>query len=103
MASYTIPLATSALSVRIEIIGILGQTTCKGVFSLKPTNLAAHLVFCTRGIRTFRVHPSPLLTSHIRHVRVHHVDKSKDDPLLRDVLSQRPDGPNRGRRRRAAP
>lgn len=35
-----------------------------------------------------------------RHVRVHHVDKDKDDPLLRDVLSQRPDGPSRGRRRR---
>ncbi|KPM46201.1 hypothetical protein AK830_g290 [Neonectria ditissima] len=38
-----------------------------------------------------------------RHVRVHHVDKDKDDPLLRDVLSQRPDGPNRGRRRRGPP
>ncbi|RAO69423.1 uncharacterized protein BHQ10_005435 [Talaromyces amestolkiae] len=25
-----------------------------------------------------------------RHVRVHHVDKDKDDPLLRDVLAQRP-------------
>ncbi|KAK3295863.1 uncharacterized protein B0H64DRAFT_157725 [Chaetomium fimeti] len=35
-----------------------------------------------------------------RHVRVHHVDKDKDDPLLRDVLAQRPDGPSRGRRRR---
>jgi hypothetical protein len=37
-----------------------------------------------------------------RHVRVHHVDKDKDDPALRDVLSQRPDGPSRGRRRRGA-
>jgi hypothetical protein len=35
-----------------------------------------------------------------RHVRVHHVDKDKDDPLLREVLSQRPEGPSRGRRRR---
>ncbi|KAG5975434.1 hypothetical protein E4U55_007691 [Claviceps digitariae] len=35
-----------------------------------------------------------------RHVRMHHVDKDKDDPLLREVLSQRSDGPNRGRRRR---
>ncbi|KAL1970492.1 hypothetical protein VTN77DRAFT_4136 [Rasamsonia byssochlamydoides] len=35
-----------------------------------------------------------------RHVRVHHVDKSKDDPELRKVLSQRPEGSNRGRRRR---
>ncbi|PLB45151.1 hypothetical protein P170DRAFT_450157 [Aspergillus steynii IBT 23096] len=35
-----------------------------------------------------------------RHVRVHHVDKSKDDPALRQVLSQRPEGSVRGRRRR---
>lgn len=35
-----------------------------------------------------------------RHVRVHHVDKNKDDPMLREVLSQRPAGPSRGRRRR---
>lgn len=34
-----------------------------------------------------------------RHVRVHHVDKDKEDPLLREVLAQRPDGPNRRRRR----
>lgn len=38
-----------------------------------------------------------------RHVRVHHPAAEKDDPLLRDVLAQRPDGPNRGRRRRGAP
>ncbi|KAK4106424.1 hypothetical protein N658DRAFT_414860 [Parathielavia hyrcaniae] len=35
-----------------------------------------------------------------RHVRVHHEDKDKDDPQLREVLAQRPDGPSRGRRRR---
>ncbi|KAL3481172.1 hypothetical protein BJX99DRAFT_253833 [Aspergillus californicus] len=35
-----------------------------------------------------------------RHVRVHHVDKNKDDPALRNVLSQRPEGSGRGRRRR---
>jgi hypothetical protein len=38
-----------------------------------------------------------------RHVRVHHVDKDKDDPLLREVLAQRPEGGGRGRRRRAGP
>ncbi|KAE8370997.1 hypothetical protein BDV26DRAFT_276942 [Aspergillus bertholletiae] len=38
-----------------------------------------------------------------RHVRVHHVDKNKDDPQLRLVLSQRPEGSARGRRRRANP
>jgi hypothetical protein len=35
-----------------------------------------------------------------RHVRVHHIDKDKDDPLLRETLSQRAEGLNRGRRRR---
>ncbi|KUI64089.1 Zinc finger protein ZIC 5 [Cytospora mali] len=48
-------------------------------------------------IRHGLVHDSP------GHVRVHHVDKDKDDPALRDVLSQRPDGPSRGRRRRGGP
>ncbi|EWY79475.1 hypothetical protein FOYG_17380 [Fusarium oxysporum NRRL 32931] len=38
-----------------------------------------------------------------RHVRVHHIDKDKDDPQIRDILAQRPDGPNRGRRRRGPP
>ncbi|QKX53316.1 uncharacterized protein TRUGW13939_00394 [Talaromyces rugulosus] len=35
-----------------------------------------------------------------RHVKAHHIDRSKDDPELRDVLSQRPKGSGRGRRRR---
>ena len=30
-----------------------------------------------------------------RHVRIHHVDKSADDPVLRQVLSQRPNGRRR--------
>ena len=38
--------------------------------------------------------------AYYRHVRVHHVDKDKEDPVLREVLAQRPEGPNRGRRRR---
>ncbi|RAL00555.1 uncharacterized protein BO80DRAFT_101846 [Aspergillus ibericus CBS 121593] len=37
-----------------------------------------------------------------RHVRVHHVDKSRDDPALRQVLAQRPEGSTRGRRRRTS-
>ncbi|KAL1613273.1 hypothetical protein SLS60_001505 [Paraconiothyrium brasiliense] len=37
-----------------------------------------------------------------RHVRVHHVDKDKDDPQLREVLAQRPEGGSRGRRRRVS-
>jgi hypothetical protein len=35
-----------------------------------------------------------------RHVRVHHVDKDRDDPALREVLAQRAEGGSRGRRRR---
>ncbi|CAP68610.1 uncharacterized protein PODANS_7_5820 [Podospora anserina S mat+] len=50
-----------------------------------------------------REHKYPRPDNLQRHVRVHHVDKDKDDPLLRDVLSQRPDGPSRGRRRRGGP
>ncbi|KAI8660697.1 hypothetical protein NCS57_01047600 [Fusarium keratoplasticum] len=50
-----------------------------------------------------REHKYPRPDNLQRHVRVHHVDKDKDDPLLRDVLAQRPDGPNRGRRRRGPP
>ncbi|KAH6880394.1 hypothetical protein B0T10DRAFT_412037 [Thelonectria olida] len=38
-----------------------------------------------------------------RHVRVHHVDKDKDDPDLLEVLAQRPDGPFHSRRRRGPP
>lgn len=34
-----------------------------------------------------------------RHVRVHHVDKDRNDPELRAILSQRPEGGNRGRRK----
>jgi hypothetical protein len=38
----------------------------------------------------------------LRHVRVHHPGRDKDDPELRHVLALRPDGPNHGRRRRVA-
>ncbi|KAI1632120.1 hypothetical protein F4809DRAFT_656862 [Biscogniauxia mediterranea] len=50
-----------------------------------------------------REHKYPRPDNLQRHVRVHHLDKDKDDPALRDVLSQRPDGPSRGRRRRGGP
>ena len=36
-----------------------------------------------------------------RHVRVHHSDKNEDDPQLSGVLSQKPEGPNKGRKRKA--
>ncbi|KAG9232254.1 hypothetical protein BJ875DRAFT_90957 [Amylocarpus encephaloides] len=47
-----------------------------------------------------REHKYPRPDNLQRHVRVHHLDKAKDDNQLRDVLSQRPEGPSRGRRRR---
>ncbi|KAH6604092.1 meiosis mei2 [Trichoderma cornu-damae] len=48
-----------------------------------------------------REHKYPRPDNLQRHVRVHHMDKNKDDPRLRHVLAQRPNGLNRGRRRRA--
>ncbi|KAI4603575.1 hypothetical protein KJ359_003391 [Pestalotiopsis sp. 9143b] len=50
-----------------------------------------------------REHKYPRPDNLQRHVRVHHPDKDKDDAQLREVLAQRPDGPNRGRRRRGVP
>lgn len=50
-----------------------------------------------------REHKYPRPDNLQRHVRVHHPDKDKDDPMLRDVLAQRPDGPSKGRRRRGGP
>ncbi|KAF4956622.1 hypothetical protein FSARC_11527 [Fusarium sarcochroum] len=50
-----------------------------------------------------REHKYPRPDNLQRHVRVHHVDIDKDDPQLRDVLAQRPDGPSRGRRRQGPP
>ncbi|KAF3925389.1 hypothetical protein ABW21_db0202795 [Orbilia brochopaga] len=38
-----------------------------------------------------------------RHVKAHHKDKSSDDPMLREVLAVRPEGGQRGRRRRLGP
>lgn len=50
-----------------------------------------------------REHKYPRPDNLQRHVRVHHIDKDKDDQKLREVLAQRPDGPSRGRRRRGVP
>ena len=50
-----------------------------------------------------REHKYPRPDNLQRHVRVHHVDKDKDDPALREVLSQRTEGLIKGRRRRTGP
>ncbi|KAK3385823.1 hypothetical protein B0H63DRAFT_395282, partial [Podospora didyma] len=48
-----------------------------------------------------REHKYPRPDNLQRHVRVHHIDKDKDDPMLRDVLSQRPKVPGgRNKKRR---
>jgi hypothetical protein len=62
----------------------------------RPDNLQRCVGFvCTAGL-------FGSLTLLPRHVRVHHVDKDKDDPQLREVLAQRPEGGSRGRRRRGS-
>ncbi|MCJ1409610.1 hypothetical protein MMC19_003691 [Ptychographa xylographoides] len=47
-----------------------------------------------------REHKYPRPDNLQRHVRVHHPTKDKDDAQLREVLAQRLEGGNRGRRRR---
>ncbi|PSN70231.1 hypothetical protein BS50DRAFT_488173 [Corynespora cassiicola Philippines] len=49
-----------------------------------------------------REHKYPRPDNLQRHVRVHHVDKNREDPQLREVLAQRPEGGSRGRRRRVS-
>ncbi|KAF1913926.1 hypothetical protein BDU57DRAFT_327582 [Ampelomyces quisqualis] len=49
-----------------------------------------------------REHKYPRPDNLQRHVRVHHVDKDKDNEQLREVLAQRPEGGTRGRRRRVS-
>lgn len=83
MAWYIPPPVTCVHSVQIGNINILDQTTYRGARNPGVS------IRCEQRV----------LTGH-RHVRVHHLDKDKEDPLLRQVLSQRPEGGNRGRRRR---
>ncbi|KAK3069553.1 hypothetical protein LTR53_012021 [Teratosphaeriaceae sp. CCFEE 6253] len=47
-----------------------------------------------------REHRYPRPDNLQRHVRVHHVDKDRDDPALREVLAQRIEGAGKQRRRR---
>ncbi|KAF2717134.1 hypothetical protein K431DRAFT_323352 [Polychaeton citri CBS 116435] len=47
-----------------------------------------------------REHRYPRPDNLQRHVRVHHGDRSKDDPALQDVLAKRTEGPTKQRRRR---
>ncbi|RPA86386.1 C2H2 type zinc finger domain-containing protein, partial [Ascobolus immersus RN42] len=47
-----------------------------------------------------REHKYPRPDNLQRHVKAHHPEKEKDDPVLRSVLARRPEGGTRGRRRR---
>lgn len=78
------------------------QDTCAPSALIENINTLGRIIY--KGASTLDKGSGPLrMLILYRHVRVHHVDKDKDDPALRDVLSQRPDGPSRGRRRRGGP
>ncbi|KAI7108864.1 hypothetical protein KC352_g36541 [Hortaea werneckii] len=47
-----------------------------------------------------RDHKYPRPDNLQRHVRVHHQDRDRDDPALREVLAQRQEGIGKQRRRR---
>jgi hypothetical protein len=66
--------------VPIVNTSIQGLTICKGKIS--------HIL------------PQSRILTHVRHVKAHHPEKEKDDPVLRSVLARRPEGGTRGRRRR---
>jgi len=74
--------ATNVLSVLKGNINTRAQIICRGKIFVIPNLLRARF--------------DPV----IRHVRVNHVDKDTNDPQLREVLAQRCEGGNRGRRRR---
>ncbi|KAK2469038.1 hypothetical protein H9L39_19306, partial [Fusarium oxysporum f. sp. albedinis] len=50
-----------------------------------------------------REHKYPRPSTLQRHVRIHHSDKKKDNPQLRDVLAQRPGGSHQMRKIRGPP
>lgn len=68
----------------------------------RPDNLQRYVLsmICQVAIKGHESYIREIVLTKNRHVRVHHVDKDKDDIQLRDVLAQRPEGPSRGRRRR---
>ncbi|KAK6605618.1 C2H2 type zinc finger domain-containing protein [Botrytis cinerea] len=118
----------SASTPATMAIDLFIKFPCKCTFFQSTTLLYGKRMFESRGGKGFKrknemirhglVHDSPgyvcpfcperehkyprpdNLQSENRHVRAHHTDKDKDDPLLRGVLAQRPEGPSKGRRRR---
>ena len=91
--------AISAHSAQTGIIDILDLTISNGEFL---RCLVPRRFYISRDDESVTMILTVLPSRMIRHVRVHHVDRDKDDPLLRDVLAQRPMGPL-GRRRSRLP
>lgn len=75
--------ATSAHSVQSASIDIRDRTISNGMC-------------CSRSLESIKL----LTDVRNRHVRVHHVNKDRDDNVLRDVLNQRTEGQGKTRRRR---
>ena len=89
MGWYTILRVIHAPFAHASIINIPDQIIFTGMMNLGTLKLAIYTFFAF-----------PNLFSRCRHVRVHHPDKTNDDPMLRSVLAQRPNGSARGRKRR---
>lgn len=87
MVLFIAHLDLSVLTAQIGSIGIRGRTICRGMIDLA-------LVYSNGNVANGNAIG--------RHVRVHHVDKDKDDPALRDVLSQRQEGTTGRKIRRRA-
>jgi hypothetical protein len=75
--------ATSVHSVQSASIDIRDRTISNGMC-------------CSRSLESIKL----LTDVRNRHVRVHHVNKDRDDNVLRDVLNQRTEGQGKTRRRR---
>lgn len=74
-----------ARSARIESTSTRGRIICRGEYCARSDMVDA--------IRR-------LTDDAYRHVRVHHVDKDRDDPELWEVLAKRSEGSGKARRRR---
>ncbi len=71
------------------------------VRSVRTKSTDTHVRTICKGELVCISHCSDVCADADRHVRVHHVDKDKEDPQLREVLAQRREGLGKTRRRRA--
>lgn len=81
------------LYIKVQAMSVhSAQIASKNILDLIICNGKTHSRAMNCKLRLTNLHSS--------HVRVHHVNIDKDDPRLRDVLSQRPDPSSHSRRRR---